>query len=222
VINPLNGTVYFSISEGDIWGYNPEEGVIKKLENTNLRLDYFGKYDPTRPGSMGYNWRKIFWYKPENTAYGVHGNSGYLFRFHPEKPNIELVQRITSEPSQKSGMFDQFSYGYLGFQLGPDGKTIYYLTGGPIYVDGKRVAGASEIAKGAAKGLENLHLITYNIPEGRYQDHGPIFYEDGDRPLYVNSIAVGKGGEVYALARVTENDHTRTDLIKIPNPFVQF
>jgi hypothetical protein len=116
-------------------------------------------------------------------------------------------------------MFDQFSYGYLGFQLGPDGKTIYYLTGGPIYIHGKRVSGQSEIAKGGAKGLENLHLITYNIPEDIYIDHGPIFYQNGDRPLYVNSIAIGEGGEVYALARITENEHTRTDLIKIANPF---
>jgi hypothetical protein len=116
-------------------------------------------------------------------------------------------------------MFDQFSYGYLGFQLGPDEETIYYLTGGPIYENGKRVAGAVDIAKGAAKGLENLHLITYHIPSKNYQDHGPIFYDNGDRPLYVNSIAIGNGGEVYALARVTENGNTRTDLIKIPNPF---
>jgi hypothetical protein len=219
VVDPSDGTVHFSTSEGDVFSYNPEEGRINKLEDVNLRLDYFGKYDPTRPGSMGYNWRKIFWYKPEGLAYGVHGNSGYLFRFDPKNSKIELVRRITSEPSAKSGMFDQFSYGYLGFQLGPDGKTIYYLTGGPVYIDGKRVAGQSEIAKGAAKGLENLHLITYNIPEGKYQDHGPIFYPNGDRPLYVNSIAVGEGGEVYALARITENGHTRTDLIKIADPF---
>ena len=219
VVDPRDGTVYFSTSEGDIFSYNPEEGRVNKVENVNLRLDYFGKYDPTRPGSMGYNWRKIFWYEPEGLAYGVHGNSGYLFRFDPEKSKIELVRRITSEPSAKSGMFDQFSYGYLGFLLGPDGETIYYLTGGPIYIDGKRVTGKMEVAKGAAKGLENLHLVTYNIPNDKYQDHGPVFYPDGDRPLYVNSIAVGQGGEVYALARITKNDHTRTDLIRISDPF---
>jgi outer membrane protein assembly factor BamB len=219
VVDPSDGIVYFSTSEGDIFSYDAEEGQIHKLEDVNLRLDYFGKYDPKRPGSMGYNWREIFWYKPEALAFGVHGNSGYLFRFDPKKSKVELVRRITSEPSAKSGMFDQFSYGYLGYQLGPDGKTIYYLTGGPVYVDGKRVTGQSDIAKGAAKGLENLHLITYNIPEKKYQDHGPIFYENGDRPLYVNSIAVGPQGEVYALARITENAHTRTDLIKIENPF---
>lgn len=219
LVDPNNGTVYFSTSEGDIFSYNPNVAEIVKLDDINLRLDYFGKYDPTRPGSMGYNWRKIFWYKPENTAYGVHGNSGYLFRFHPQNKNIELVRRVTSEPSSASGMFDQFSYGYLGFQLGPDNETIYYLTGGPIYENGKRIAGEEHIAKGAAKGLENIHLITYHIPTKDYKDHGPVFYDTGDRPLYVNSIAIGNGGEVYALARVTENGNTRTDLIKIPNPF---
>ena len=83
------------------------------------------------------------------------------------------------------------------------------------------MSGEAEIAKGGAKGLENLHLITYNIPDDKYQDHGPIFYHNGDRPLYVNSIAVGSDGEIYTLARITENGHTRTDLIKIPNPFKQ-
>lgn len=219
LVDQNSGVVYFSTSEGDIFSYDPEVGQIVKIEDVNLRLDYFGKYDPTRPGSMGYNWRKIFWYKPENAAYGVHGNSGYLFRFEPSKSKLELVRRITSELSMKSGLYDQFSYGYLGFQLGLDGKTVYYLTGGPIYVNGKRVAGVDSIAKGAARGLENLHLITYNIPGQKYIDHGPIFYPNGDRPTYVNSIAIGVDGSVYSLARITENEQTRTDLIKIENPF---
>lgn len=219
LVDPNTGIVYFSTSEGDIFSYHPNQQEIVKLEDVNLRLDYFGKYDPTRPGSMGYNWRKIFWYKPENAAYGVHGNSGYLFRFQPGSSSLEIVRRITSELSMKSGLFDQFSYGYLGFQLGHDNETIYYLTGGPIYIKGKRVAGVESIAKGAARGLENLHLITYNIPEKRYKDHGPIFYLNGDRPTYVNSIAIGLDGAVYSLARITENEHTRTDLIKIENPF---
>lgn len=221
VVDPDTGSVYFSTSEGDIFTYDPDKGRIQKLEEVDLRLDYFGKYDFKRPGSMGYNWRKIFWYAPEGVAYGVHGNSGYLFRFDPRKQKIELVERITSEPSRKSGMFDQFSYGYLSFQLGPDGETIYYLTGGPIYINGKRLKGTEEIAKGAAKGLENLHLITYNIPKGIYNDHGPIFYKNGDRPLYVNSIAIDQAGDVYTLARINRDGKTVTDLIKIPNPLIK-
>ena len=213
------GDVYFSTADGDILTYNPETQILHKLENVDLRLDYFGKYDPTRPGSMCYNWRKIFWHPKEQVAYGVHGNSGYLFRFDPRAEKIELVERITSEPSRKSGMFDQFSYGYLGFQLGPDGETIYYLTGGPIYEDGKRVKGEDQIAKGAARGLENLHLITYHLPTNTYKDHGPIFYEDGERPTYVNSIAVGADGTVYTLARFEHEGKIIQDLVRIPSPF---
>lgn len=215
LVDPRDGKVYLSTAEGDILTYQPGDTSLTKLEGVDLRIDYFGKYDPTRPGSMGYNWRKIFWYEPEQIAYGVHGNSGYLFRFDPRKPGIELVQRITSEPSQKSGMFDQFSYGYLGFQLGKDGETIYYLTGGPIYVDGKRLKGADEIGKGAAKGLENLHLITYHIPSKKYIDHGAIFYEDGSRPTYVNSVAIGLEGSVYSLARFDQDGKEIQDLIKV-------
>ena len=74
--------------------------------------------------------------------------------------------------------------------------------------------------EGAAKGLENLHLITYNIPEGKYKDHGPVFYENGDRPLYVNSIAVGDDGTVYTLARVERDGKTITDLISIPGHLI--
>ena len=115
-------------------------------------------------------------------------------------------------------MFDQFSYGYLGFTLGPDGRTLHYLTGGPVHVGGKRVTGKGATAKGESKGEENLHLVTYEIPSAKYTDHGPIFFDGGRRPSYVNSIAVGKDGAVYALSRITENGRFRTDLISIPSP----
>jgi len=218
-IDQENGGVYYSTAEGDIFTYHPDSVSISKIPDVSLDIDYFGEYDPTGPGSMGYNWRSIFWYPPEQVAYGVHGNSGWLFQIDPHNPEVELVQRITSEPSKKSGMFDQFSYGYLGFQLGPDGRTIYYLTGGPIYIDGQRVKGKEHIAMGAAKGLENLHLITFDIPKKKYIDHGPVFYEDGGRPTYVNSIAVGPYGNIYTLARFEQNGKIVEDLIKIPNPF---
>lgn len=220
-VDQRSGTVYFSTANGDIYAYAPEDGFLRKLEEANLRIDYFGKYLPEQPGSMGYNWRKICWHEEDEVAYGVHGNSGYLFRFDPVSEKIELIERITSGLSRKSGMFDQFSYGYLGFQVGPDKETIYYLTGGPIYINGKRVGGLDQIGKGAAKGLENLHLVTYHIPSGTYNDHGPIFYENGDRPLYVNSIAVAADGTIYTLARIERNGRTVTDLISIKNPFIQ-
>ena len=132
------------------------------------------------------------------------------------------MERITSEPSKKSGRFDQFSYGYLGFRLGPDKETIYYLTGGPIYKEGKLLKGVEKIAKGAARGEENLHLITFHIPSRKYTDHGPIYYSDGSRPTYVNSIAVSQDHDLFTLARFEHQGKLIQDLVKIPDPFHTF
>jgi hypothetical protein len=221
-VDPRDGSVYFTTGDGDIFRYNYDLDSSEKLKDVDMRKDYFGIYEVNSPGHMAYNWRQTIWCANDNTIYGVHGNSGYLFHFDPNGPTVEIVERITSLPSRKSGMFDQFSYGYLGLSLGPDGHTLYYLTGGPVYVDGKRVRGKNETAMGESKGTENLHLITYIIPTGKYTDNGPIFYADGQRPAYVNSIAVGKDGTVYTLARITKNGRTRTDLISIPGPFCTF
>jgi len=212
--------VYFSTADGDILRYRYDRDAVEEVEGDDLRKDYFGVYDPTSSGTMAYNWRQVAWYPPDNVIYGVHGNSGYLFRFDPRLQRVEVLDRLTSIPSQRSGMFDEFSYGYLGFILGPDGNTLYYLTGGPIYRGGRRVAGKRVAEKGESKGEEDLHLITYYIPTGKYMDHGAIFFSDGQRPKEVNSIAVGKDGSVYALAAVTQNGRSRTDLMRVPGPFL--
>ncbi len=218
-VNLDDGSAWFTNSEGTIYWYNARTDAVVPIVGEDMKKDYFGLYDPTSAGHMGYNWRQTFWYAPENAIYGVHGNSGYLFRLKLNGPRMEVLERITSTPSRWSGMFDQFSYGYLGFGLGPDGRTIHYLTGAPIYLDGMRVKGKDSTAMGEAKGLENLHLITWDIPTGTYKDRGAIFYENGDRPLYVNSLAIGKDGDVYFLARITENGKTRTDLVRVAGPF---
>jgi hypothetical protein len=218
-VDPNDGSAYFSDSTGAIYRYRRDKDAYELVKGDDLKKDYFGLYDPTSAGHMGYNWRQTVWYAPEKKIYGVHGNSGYLFRFDPRKEQVEVLDRITSLPSQRCGMFDLFSYGYLGFNLGPDGQTLYYLTGAPVYVNGKRLAGKSSVAMGTSKGIEDLHVITYHIPSARYTDHGAIFLPNGDRPAYVNSIAVGKDGKsVYCLSRVTEKGKTRTDLIRIRVP----
>ncbi|MFN7996179.1 MAG: hypothetical protein U0Q18_21390 [Bryobacteraceae bacterium] len=206
VVDPVSGSVYFTTADGDIFRYRYDREVIETVKGDNLRKDYFGVYDPSAAGSMGYNWRQTVWYAPENAAYAVHGRSGYLFRFDPRAERVDLIQRITSEPSQRSGMFDQFGYGYLSFTLGPDGHTLYYLTGGAILENGRRVAKGGE---------EDLHLITYDIPAAKYIDYGAIFFANGQRPKGVNSIAVGKDGSVYALADITEKGAKRADLIRV-------
>jgi hypothetical protein len=218
-VDPDDGSAYYSIGDGDIFHYRADTDSVAKIEDEDLKKDYFGIYDSTNPGHMGYNWRQLAYRSKDKMFYGVHGNSGYLFRFDPRTKRIQVLDRITSDPSKASGMFDQFSYGYLGFVLGPDGDTIYYLTGGPIYKDGKRLKGKDRIAMGAAKGLENLHLVTYHIPTGRCKDQGAIFYPNGEPPLYVNSLAVGKDGSVYSLGRVPDKTRVRADLFCVKGPF---
>jgi hypothetical protein len=218
-VDPNDGSVYFSTSDGAIHRYDHAKDAIEKITGDDLKKDYFGLYDPSSAGHMGYNWRQTFWYEPEKAIYGVHGNSGYLFRFLPAIQQVEVIERITSEPSKRSGMFDQFSYGYLGFALGPDRETIHYLTGGPIYEGGKRVKGKDSTAKGESKGREDLHLITFHIPTRTYKDHGAIFFSNGQRPNYVNSIALGKDGTVYFLSRISEDPKAKTDLVQLKGPF---
>jgi len=214
-VDPEDGSVYFTRGEGTILRYDYAAEKVSKVEGDDLKKDYFGLYDVTSAGHMAYNWRQTVYHPGTKSFYGVHGNSGYLFQFDPRAQRVEVLDRITSLPSKRSGMFDQFSYGYLGFALGPDGETLYYLTGGPIYIDGKRVKGKDSTGKGESKGVEDLHLITWHIPTGRYTDHGAIYLPNGDRPAYVNSIAVGKDGTVYTLSRVTENGALRADLISV-------
>ena len=213
-----DGSAYFTTSEGTILRYVAATDSVERVAGEDMKKDYFGLYDPTNPGHMGYNWRQVFWRAEDKTIYGVHGNSGYLFRFNPRAPKLEVLERLTSEPSKRSGMFDQFSYGYLGFGLGPDRKTIHYLTGAPIYIDGKRLAGKSSTAMGEAKGLEDLHLVTYDLETLHYTDQGAVFYPNHQRPLYVNALTVGHDGFVYTLARITEKGTTRSDLVAFPGP----
>lgn len=216
-IDPRDGSVYFTRGEGSIHVCRFRSDTVEQLPGYPMKKDYFGVYDPSSPGHMAYCWRQIVWRQREQRFYGVHGNSGYLFTFDPERGEVGVVDRLTSIPSRRSGMFDQFSYGYLGFTLGPDQETLFYLTGGPLLRDGKRVEGKARTSRGEARGEENLHLVTWHIPSARYIDHGPIMLDNGERPSYVNSIAVAKDGTVYTLARVLGVSSGRTDLVSI-NP----
>lgn len=50
---------------------------------------------------------------------------------------------------------------------------------------------------------------------------GAIFLEDGERPAYVNGIALGQDGTVYTLSRIEPNGKRRGDRIKFPGPLAK-
>ena len=93
VVDPDDGSVYFTTGDGDILRYRYDWESIQTVEEEDLRKDYFGLYDPTSPGHMGYNWRQVVWCDADQMAYGVHGNSGYLFRFDPKNLRVEVLDR---------------------------------------------------------------------------------------------------------------------------------
>jgi hypothetical protein len=221
VIDPRDGSAYFTTPDGIIHQYHYDTEVVDTVAGVDLKKDYFGVFDPTRFG-MGYSWRAAVWVPQENAIYGVNGRSGYLFRFDPKVPSVELVARLTSEASQKSGMYDSFVYGNLGLELGPDGHTLYYLTASPLLKQ-TEVAAAAGIATpngpeqhAARRRLaEGLHLITFDISTSKYEDHGQIVLDnDNGAPAgFSQSLAVGPDGTVYALSAFVQDGKRRTDLI---------
>lgn len=226
VVDPGSGAVYFTNALGDLLCYaSGSIRVTLKGGSGGMRRDYFGQYPVDQPGHMAYHWRAVAWW--QDCIVGVHGNSGYLFRISALRsgsPVLEILERLTSRASRRLGMGDQFSYGYLGFAV-DNGGVIHYLTGSPIGRDYSR----SQTRKGEAKGLEYLHLITYDLKQADalgvqpYRDRGAVFYRNRTGfPTYVNSIALATHVDsdgvmskwVYALARITPTAEGLTDVIR--------
>jgi len=240
-LDPDDGSVYFTTADGDIFQYRYDTDSIEKLQECNLRKDVFGSLDPSKPGTMGYNWRQAFWYAPQKVFYAVHGRSGYVFKFDPRARKVEVVERLVSNATRESGMYDRFKYGHLGFELGPDGHTIYYLTGAPPGTTGGesaaggmpgeslgtretgRLTPAEAIqrkvdAAASPEEDEDIHFVTYDVISRKYNDDGVLQLENGARPFFAQSIAVGSRN-IYTVAKVRDKaGHVRVDLLSFPNP----
>lgn len=193
-----SGGIFFTTSTGDVFRYGGQHPGIERLTATSLRRGVFGQWDPDKPAQMAYNWRQVVWSAAARSFYGTHGSSGYLFRFDPLSERLDVLDRIASEKTRRSGSYDSFSYGYLGLTMGPDGHTLYYLTGTP--------AG------------EEIRLVTYDTASGQYADHGALALEDGSRPVWAQSIAVGRDKRVYVVSKLRESGKLRTDLLSFSDP----
>lgn len=197
-VDQILGTAAFSTSTGDVMQYTDRTGELKKLPAFSLRRDILGAWDPNKPGSMAYNWRQMVLYKPDNVFYGNHGNTGYLLRFGPYAHQMDVIERISAEKSRRSGEYDEFSYGYLGLMMGPDGHTLYFLTGTP-------------------KG-EEIRFITYDIKTSKYTDWGALALSDGRRPTWAQAIAVGPDKRIYTVSKIEEHGKQKTDLLSFADP----
>jgi DNA-binding beta-propeller fold protein YncE len=196
-VDPYSG-VLFSTSTGDIYRYGGKTKGLEKVTAASLKRDILGKWDPNKGGQMAYNWRQLVWDRAESVFYGIHGSTGYLFRFDPRSEQLDVIERIASDKTRRGGLYDSFSYGYLGFTMGPDGHTLYYLTGTPLG--------------------EEIRFVTYDTRSGKYTDHGALALDDGSRPTWAQSIAVGRDKRIYVVSKIKENGKMRTDLLSFADP----
>lgn len=204
-LDPLDGSAYFTTGDGNIYRYDYDKQTVNAVKGVNLRKDYFGKWNPSEEG-MAYNWRAAVWVPSEKAIYAINGASGYLFRFDPSVPSVEVLKRLTSVPAKRSGMYGPYNYGYLGLVLGPDGHTLYYMTAAPL--PKKR-----EHLRTSPKEKDGTHLITYDIATGKYEDHGAIVFQD-DAPMHPpQSLAMGLDGTLYTLAFVMNDGKRGIDLV---------
>ena len=78
VVLPDSGHALFTDADGSLLCYHPPTDAVCVASKGLFRRDYFGQYDPSNPGTMGYNWRQAVYVPAEQAVYGVHGNSGYV------------------------------------------------------------------------------------------------------------------------------------------------
>ena len=206
VVDPTDGSVYFTRANGEMLRYRYDTESVETVPGGNLRKDYFGYMDPSNTdGDMAYHWLQAAWCPAGRGIYGIHGKSGYVFRFDPSSQQVQVLSRLVSDASLETGMYDRTPYGYLGFTPGPSGQTLYHLTG-------------ASLARQGIKDAEALDLVTYEIASRKRVDHGVVVLDDGAKPYQAQCLAVGKNGMIYTVAFVGKPGHSRMDLISFKNP----
>ena len=207
VVDPLDGSAYFTTGDGTIHRYDFASDSVVTVPGVSLKRDYFGQMDPSQHG-MAYNWRAAVWDPSEKAIYGINGRSGYLFRFDPAKRSVTLLERLTSEPAKKLGQFQKFDYGYLGLVLGPDGNTLYYLTGGAPCAT--RPSWICVKLRRPARGYPSHHLRHCGQ---QVCGSWPDSLGDGQSLSTPQSLVLGKDGTLYALGYVVRNGVRGIELV---------
>lgn len=213
-VNPITGSVYFNNAPGEIYEYIYDRDEVYRVETDNLVKDYFGKLNgPDAPRTMGYQWRQSIWSDYDQMIYGVHAETEYLFRINLEN-KVEIIERLASQSTKRAGAT---GYGAsLGLVFGPDKKILYHISHAYPSEEDFEQYGTDAVVALRSK---NHHLISYNLENQQYADHGEISFEGGDEPIHINSLALGADGNFYALTTIElEDGSMASDLISFPRP----
>ena len=189
-----NGCLYGSTMSGKIWKFNPaHDRPISYIEGLDLtRVPFSQSSEATLKGDSKHNWRTIEWNPKTNSFWGLHFETTTLFEFVPSTSYIRAVAELRPEAYQWMPRNPEISQ--LGFTIGPK-NTIFYLAHGP----------AVEI-KGRKNTQSSLYLLTYDIDNAEYTNHGPIFSVNKRRVFFAESIVIGADDHIYSVAWVEVTD----------------
>jgi hypothetical protein len=88
----------------------------------------------------------------------------------------------------------------------PNGHPQYYLIGAPL-------SGNKGGVKAQLDQKEGTHLITYDVSNGKYVDHGQILLNDGASIRPPQTLVIGLDGTLYTLPYVMRDGKEGIDLI---------
>ena len=201
-INPDDGNVYWSKSNGEIYSYDPVTEKVQLVEGCDLNLPEFSPYDKKGEVLLGNFWRTVVWHPEEKVFYGLNCRLEYLFKFDPAKRTTEAVRDFCLESPNEA---------LLGFTLAPDDETLSYFSTGPC----NRFA-----AEMGAK--QTLHYVTYHIPSELYTDHGAIRVLGSDGkyscPYRSNAIEILPDGMVYTVVWQMLDGETYMNFVSFVDP----
>ncbi|MBT5902932.1 MAG: hypothetical protein HOH58_12580 [Opitutaceae bacterium] len=171
-----DGNLFGGTDTGRIWNFeSDQQRPVKYYENLNLThlapVQEANFEVPAEAHFFWNNWRTILWNPNTESFWGLQGGSTQLFEFKPSTGMLRSVRPLRAakvDPlTRRNPQRTQ-----LGFMLGPK-NTLFYLAHAPaVPVDGRLEVRSS------------VHLISYQIDEDRYTDHGRLTTADGRRIFF--------------------------------------
>ncbi len=190
-VDPRDGNVYWWNLDETVSRYNFSTDTVELVSNQSFARPALQVRERGNPDDNA-NWRSIRWSEALGRFVGVTFYGEYLFSWDPKSGELEILDRVAIGPMRKSG---ELMRGSLAFELSPDGRVVYYANG----VATAPVSGINESST-------SLRLVTYDLMERRYTDHGPIQLEDGRRPEYCQGLEVGRDGNLYLVCNIPFTD----------------
>lgn len=201
------GNLYGGTDTGRIWHLETDQQrPVNYFENLNLThlapIQEANFEVPAEAHFFWKNWRTILWNDATDSFWGLQGGSTQLFEFKPSTGMLRSVRPLRAAGVENLSRRNPFRT-QLGFALGPN-NTLLYL------------AHAPEAEREGRPGMgSSVHLVTYDIDEEDYQDHGMLTTEDGRRIFFSESVEVGADDHIYTVAWVETIDPNRAKEIQL-------